>query len=348
MLCAGIFCASEGATDILRIATFDTELSRKGPGLMLRDILRDDPQAKAVAQVIAHTAPDVILLQGVDYDHDWHGLRALREAISKAGVHYPYMFSARPNTGMRTGLDMDGDGRRDGPRDSQGYGVFSGQDGMAILSRFPIDQAGVLNFSDMLWRDLPQARLPIWKGAPFPSQEAQAIQRLSSTAHWVVPILIGSKPPLHLMAFHATPPVFDGPEDRNGLRNADEIRFWLRYLDGELDAPPKAPFVILGIANTDPIRGKGDRTAIRQLLRHPMVQDPLPQGYLQHAPFATADWPDLTPSQLRVDYVLPSRNLVIEDSGVFWPSSDAIDHNLLEYQGTAASHHRLVWVDISY
>ncbi|MGB3244167.1 MAG: endonuclease/exonuclease/phosphatase family protein, partial [Sulfitobacter sp.] len=33
----------------LRVATFNTELARKGPGLLLRDILKgDDPQITAV------------------------------------------------------------------------------------------------------------------------------------------------------------------------------------------------------------------------------------------------------------------------------------------------------------
>ncbi|MEC9313216.1 MAG: endonuclease/exonuclease/phosphatase family protein, partial [Pseudomonadota bacterium] len=39
--------------DTVRIATFNTELSRKGPGLLLRDIERgEDPQIAAVIDVI--------------------------------------------------------------------------------------------------------------------------------------------------------------------------------------------------------------------------------------------------------------------------------------------------------
>ena len=30
---------------------------------------------------------------------------------------------------------------------------------------------------------------------------------------------------------HPTPPVFDGPDDHNGTRNHDEIRFWSDYID---------------------------------------------------------------------------------------------------------------------
>ena len=55
-----------GRADTLRFATFNTELSRKGPGLLLRDILAaKDAQVNAVlAQIIAADA-DVIALQGL-------------------------------------------------------------------------------------------------------------------------------------------------------------------------------------------------------------------------------------------------------------------------------------------
>jgi hypothetical protein len=35
---------------------------------------------------------------------------------------------------------------------------------------------------------------------------------------------------IHLLTAHPTPPTFDGPEDRNGLRNADEIRLVADYV----------------------------------------------------------------------------------------------------------------------
>ena len=52
---------------------------------------------------------------------------------------------------------------------------------------------------------------------------------LSSKNHWDVPVRIGKRT-LHLLISHPTPPAFDGPEDRNGKRNHDEIRFWRDYL----------------------------------------------------------------------------------------------------------------------
>ena len=97
--------------ETLRIATYHTELKRDGPGLLLRDILRDDPQVRAVAQVIAHASPDILVLQRVDYDLNLTALTALRDKIAEEGANYPYLFAHPPNSGVPTGLDIDGDGR---------------------------------------------------------------------------------------------------------------------------------------------------------------------------------------------------------------------------------------------
>ena len=64
---------------------------------------------------------------------------------------------------------------------------------------------------------------------PFYSPDEVEILRLSSKSHWDVPIRIGKKT-VHFLVSHPTPPVFDGPEDRNGRRNNDEIRFWADYI----------------------------------------------------------------------------------------------------------------------
>ena len=55
--------------------------------------------------------------------------------------------------------------------------------------------------------------------------------RLSSKSHWDVPVRVGAAV-IHFLVCHPTPPVFDGPEDRNGARNSDEIRFWSDYIAG--------------------------------------------------------------------------------------------------------------------
>ena len=54
---------SLAAQDRLRVATWTVELTRKGPGLLLRDILKgDDPQVLAAIQHIDALSPDVLLL----------------------------------------------------------------------------------------------------------------------------------------------------------------------------------------------------------------------------------------------------------------------------------------------
>ena len=348
----------------IRIATYNTELKRRGPGLLLRDILSGkDEQVLAVAGIITHISPDILLLNGFDYDYSNTALNAFADVLSERGAPYPHRFALRPNTGLGTGLDMDGDGQTGGPRDAQGYGQFAGQGGMAILSRYPINMAEVRDFSALKWVDFPKAMLPQTNGSPFPSLEAQNAQRLSTTGHWQVPITVESKV-IYLMAFHATPPVFDGEEDRNGKRNHDEVRLWTAYLDEELEiSPPASSFVILGDANLDPLDGDGRSVAIRGLLTHPKVQDTAPtsQGAIEasahqggvnarhkgNPALDTVDWKDTTgPGNMRVDYVLPSRDLEITASGVFWPKAEDVDAALLSVGSTLASRHRLVWVDV--
>ena len=294
----------------LTIATYDTELSRDGPGLLLADLARATPDAGAAAAVVAGTDADAILLTGIDYDAEGRALDAFNRLIGGGAPAYPHGFALRPNSGMASGLDLDGDGRRGGPGDAQGWGRFAGQNGMAILSRLPIDRAAAVDLSGLLWRDLPGARLPRRPdGGPFPSAAAQAVQRLSTTGHWDVPLILPDGRRLHLLAFAATPPVFDGPEDRNGRRALDELTLWRAYLSGTLaQPPPEGPFVILGLANLDPARGDGDRAAMADFLADPRWQDPRPAD--DSGETATGFF---TPpaGALRVDYVLPSAGLHI-------------------------------------
>ena len=351
-LCLLIGSAWPANAETIRIATYNTDLARKGPGLLLRDILKgEDAQIAAIGQVITTVAPDILVLQGIDYDLGLEALTALRDVLAESGPDYPYMFALRPNSGMATGLDMDGDGRRGGARDKQGYGQFAGEGGMAILSRFAIDASAARDFSAMLWKDFPGALLPESEGKPFPSAQAQAVQRLSSVGHWVVPVQLPRGGRLDLLTFHATPPVFDGPEDRNGRRNHDEISFWQRYLDGDFGPAPQGNFVIIGDANLDPIDGEGRKRAILDLLEDARLQDPRPMrpGEVENTPghkgdpkLDTVDWPLPDPGPMRVDYVLPSADLTVVGSGVYWPVEGSPGAAVV----TAASRHRMGWVDL--
>lgn len=321
--------------ETLRVASYNTDLSRKGPGLLLRDMRRGDPQVDAVVGVLTATRPDIVALQGLDWDLEGLALSALQQALNDAGLVYDHSFSAQPNSGIETAFDLDGDGKMGGPGDAQGWGRFTGQSGLAVLSRYPIATDQVQSYTSLLWRDLPGATLPSAEGAPFPSKEAQASQRLSYTAHWIVPIDT-PKGRLDLMTFHTSPPVFDGPEDRNGLRNKDEIRFWSLLMNKELGPAPASRFVIAGDANLDPDRSEGHRQAIRDLLAHPRLQDPIPTDAEGSA--ATVHWKGV--GEMRVDYVLPSADWQVQDAGVFWPPPPA------RVIAETASRHRLVWVDL--
>ena len=152
---------------------------------------------------------------------------------------------------------------------------------------------------------------------------------------------------VHVLADHPTPPVFDGPEDRNGKHNHDEIRFWADYVQGadyitdDAGNPgglaPDARFVIVGDHNADPFDGDSFDAAIDQLLDNPAIQGsatdpaitPAGPGGIEQATaqdgvngtqtgdpaFDTGDFgfnpadpaSDVAPGNLRVDYVLPSQ-----------------------------------------
>jgi hypothetical protein len=164
--------------------------------------------------------------------------------------------------------------------------------------------------------------------------------------------------------------VFDGPEDRNGRRNFDEIGFWKRYLDGVPFSDGRghtaalmrnAPVVVLGDLNADPNDGDGVPGAVAQLLDHDRLNadvtrgDKVPTspggGARAKAPgrngepaHHTAGW------GLRADYVLPSATLTVLESGVFWPAAGTPNAELVSDpqnpQANPSSDHRLVWVDV--
>lgn len=337
-----LWLAPPGLAETLRLATWNAEMAAAGPGMLLQDITGDDPQIDAAVAVIAELDADVLLLTGIDYDLRGAALSALAARLAAAGAPYPHQMALRPNTGIATGLDLDGNGKRGEPRDAQGYGRFAGQAGMAVLSRLPIGAA--VDYSAYLWADLPGNLMP--PGTP----EVRAVQRLSTSGHWAVPVALPDGRNLTLLAFYATPPVFDGPEDRNGRRNHDEAAFWLRLLAGELPfAAPAPPFALIGQPNLDPLDGEGRREAMAALLTHPGLQDPAPKGTAARSDAGQRGDPALDTALydkiggLRVDLILPSADLAVSAAGVLWPPDDDPLASTLQ----AASRHRPVWVDLT-
>ena len=106
---------------------------------------------------------------------------------------------------------------------------------MVLLSRFPIATNQVRTFQHLLWASVPGARLPDDPATPDPadwySADELAVLPLSSTSHWDVPINVSGRL-VHVLASRPAAPTGDGPEDRNGMRNADEIGFWADYVAG--------------------------------------------------------------------------------------------------------------------
>jgi hypothetical protein len=372
----------------LRAATYNLSLNRATEGELVADLSTgDDAQAATVAEVIQHANPDIVLLNEFDYSGDADPYAAadlFRENYLEVPqgtgkpVEYPYAFVAPSNTGIPSGFDLNNNGTVGGGDDALGFGLFPGQYGMLVLSKYPIQHDRVRTFQDFKWQDMPGALLPDDPATAAPadwySAEELAVLPLSSKSHWDVPVRVGRET-VHVLAAHPTPPSFDGAEDRNGLRNHDEIRFWADYVRGgwrsryQYDDEgrhgglrPGSSFVIVGDYNADPVDGDSVDSAIDQLLRNPRITDPQatsaggPEASALQAganlthqgdpAFDTADFADTTPGNLRVDYVLPSRDLRVRDAGIFWPVAADPLSRLTGVYPFPSSDHRLTWTDL--
>ena len=53
-LVALLALAAPAGAEPFRVAVWNVDLARDGPGLLLRDILAGDPQVEAAARVVAH------------------------------------------------------------------------------------------------------------------------------------------------------------------------------------------------------------------------------------------------------------------------------------------------------
>ncbi|MEO1018253.1 MAG: esterase-like activity of phytase family protein, partial [Pseudomonadota bacterium] len=380
-------------TEDLRIATFNASLNRNSEGELIDNLsTRDDGQAQAVASIIQTVRPNIVLVNEFDFDERGEAADLFRDnylEVSQDGrlpIEYPYVYLAPSNTGIASGLDLDNNGEvvtaPGDPgygNDAFGFGNFPGQFGMVVYSQHPILEDHVRTFQNFIWQDMPGALLPndpdTAEPADFYSPEELEAFRLSSKSHWDVPIEVDGEI-IHVLAAHPTPPVFDGPEDRNGLRNHDEIRLFADYVTpGEGDyiyddqgnfggLGEGARFVILGDMNADPFDGDSVAASIQQLLGNPHVDvsiSPTSEGGIEQSDLQgvanldhignpaldTADFNPAGPGNLRVDYALPSNaGFELLDAGVFWPTEDDPDFELVGTFPFPSSDHRLTWVDV--
>lgn len=372
--------SGEGRT--IRIATFNVSMeggnyvgngkTPSGHELPAALANSDHPQISNIAEIIQRMRPDVLLLNEFDYHTDPAKgvLPFLQRYLNQAqagteAIDYPYFFQGPVNTGVDSGMDLDRDGKASGTgQDAFGYGLYPGQYGMLLLSRFPIDFDDIRSFQRFLWKDMPENLMQDMRDEKEELWYPPAVQgklRLSSKSHWDVPISINGKR-LHILASHPTPPVFDGPEDRNGRRNHDEIRFWVDYLSADKSADyiyddagkrggiQGERFAVLGDLNASMEEGDARREGIASLLGHAKVR----RGLIPSSDGGRANLADspLSPTHtaawgLRADYVIPSKKgWRVSDAGVFWPTPADPLFRLVKNR-RASSDHRLVWVDLT-
>ena len=397
----------QDAPDTLRVGTFNASLNRPEQGGLIASLATPgDRQAGADAEIVQRADPDILVVN--EFDYDPNGVAAALFQQNYLGVgqntlglpggpafgsEFVNAFVAPSNTGVASGFDLDNDGQvattPGAPgygNDALGFGAFPGQYGMALFSKYEILTDQIRTFQNFLWKDMPDALLPDNPDTAAPndfySEQELSELPLASKSFWDVPVNVDGDV-VHIIAGHPTPPTFDGPEDRNGLRNHDEIRFLSDYVapgkggyiyddngvGGGLE--PGARFVIAGDMNADPDDGDSVDNAARQLLFNPAVNSSVvpdsgggaQQSFLQgganvgqlgNPAFDTADFSDAAPGNLRVDYVLPSQaGFRPEGAGVFWPQeSDPAFPLVGTYDaslpgGFPSSDHRLTYIDLT-
>ncbi|WP_318509987.1 endonuclease/exonuclease/phosphatase family protein [Photobacterium leiognathi] len=202
--------------------------------------------------------------------------------------------------------------------------------------------------------------------------------RLSSKNHVDAPVIIptpSGDQVVHILMSHPTPPVFDTVTENNKLKNRDEIQFWTDYIDGaefiyddkgtKGGLADNAKFVIVGDLNADPEAGDGFIETIDTLLKHQRVNQEATNGAYVPTSFGAEycfpsgecrqdnPHPDRLTSTfgLQVDHAIPSSNLNIVDSGVYWPAPNEAGYLLMNDKRIGkgkgkdiSSDHRMVWL----
>ncbi|MEM9223739.1 MAG: endonuclease/exonuclease/phosphatase family protein [Pseudomonadota bacterium] len=353
---AGLVASTAAATALdlpvkpdgaIRFATYNVALAGEtAGGIIERLTTLDDPQATRSAAVIQAVRPDVLLVQELDRDDDGRALSLYagnylaRPQDGGEAINYPHRVLLPTNTGVPSGVDLDGDGEIGGEGidhavDALGFGRYPGQYAFALLSMLPVGEPRT--FTEFLWRDMPGHRM-----APDISEAVREVLPLSSKTHALIPVEVGETV-ITVVAAHPTPPI------RPPLvpRNADEIRLVVDLLHEARSQyaiddkgvrgglAPGGSAVVMGDLNADPRPEAGNSAvgAIRYLLDDPAVIDPEPRS--DEAGTATAAF---SIGQLRVDYVVPTADLEVLQSGVYWPPEGDPAHE--------ASDHYLVWVDV--
>ncbi len=334
---------------------------------------KGDEQAAAAAEIIQRVNPDVLALNEIANNFQQGKMTEISNAKAFVenylkepqrdglpSLDYEYIYVAKSNTGVPSGMDIDNNGEvvtepgsGEYGNDSYGYGEYPGQYAMAFLSKYPIKRDQVRTFRKFLWKDMPNNKMPVGSehGGMYLTEEEAEKFRLSSKSHWDIPVNIDGTT-VHVLMAHPTPPVFDAEANLNGRRNHDEVRLLTDYAKGkdyiyddsgeEGGLPEDANFVLMGDMNASP-GGADNFQAANLLIENPEMNTstfPMSQGGIDISSSARFN----TLSDLRVDYVLPSKDIEIKGSAVFWPGLGPGALRLQEVT-KQASDHKLVWVE---
>lgn len=363
----------EPSTNItVRVASFNMSLASNPYGKILRDLRNNEQRIRNLAEIVQEVRPDVLFVQELEYDSTNTRIEAFMHDFLEVGqmgkepIEFPFYHHFASNAGELTGHDLDRDGSTNGPYDAHGWGLFPNQFGLAIFSKYPIDLESTRTFRKLLWKDFPNPHRPMdpKTGISFWTDEVWNSIRLSSKNHIDVPIYIDSDT-LHILGLHPQNGLGDGSELRNSLKNYDELGFFSYYLNGYPFKDDKGrlekfnasqPFVIVGDFNSNPVwNGSLSSFSSLQLLNHPKIHNEVAWGKwipssrygreLQKEEIRFATRKKSNGILERIDYVLPSANLKVVGSGIYWPSSLELQSRLFDANGMG-SDHRLVYVDI--
>lgn len=357
--------------DSLRVATYNAGLTRDSAGDLFEELSAPGAEdATEVARVIQSVRPDVLVLTGIDVDAGEQLAKAFNTnylAVGSdeyTGITYPYSYTGQTNAGVDSGADLDRDGTIGGPGDALGYGDFPGQGAMIVYSKYPLDTTNIRDFSSLPWKSMPDNNIP----DDFTELERDILP-MSSVAHWDVPVDVDGQT-VHILA-SAAADASQTPHDQ--ARNDDQIRFWHDYLDSDSDyildhrgtrgaLDNDAAFVIASSLKADPEgHGPAEPDAIAQLLNSESLVDPLQErtllpsaigrGVLPNNPDAeyhTAPDPGNGGETYRADYVLPSADLPVTNSGILETGTKRTDvyRGYFGIQSNDNANH-IVWADIA-
>jgi hypothetical protein len=309
-------------------------------------------------------------------------------------IEYPYAESYSTNTGLNSGLDLDNNGTAGQlPGDAWGFGFYHGQYAFALMSKYEIDTKNTRTFQEFKWKDMEGAQIPTITicdgsqtipdgmecGDDWYTADEWDVVRLSSKNHVDAPIIIPTEEGdevVHLLMSHPTPPVFD--PGKNKVQNGAEVEFWHHYVQGKEyfydDAGNKgglaegAKFVMMGDQNLDPLDGDGFSEIMQAFHNDPLVNQDVMNGELYPTSFGAAEHavdknsthpiPNRITSTfgLGVDYAMPSANLNVVDSGVYWAASYEEGRKLFndarigKYGNgkDVSSDHRMIWIKAQF